>query len=90
MADLFISLCDVSTELIWQCGLVQMVESANLHSRESIKFGEPCNDRRDYWSWYPTAKQLARHICGGHLVECLHLKRSRNTEDLSHGSRDLP
>ena len=90
MADLFISLCDVSTKLIWQRGLVQMVESANFHSRESIKFGEPCNDRRDYWSCSSTTKQLAWHIYGGYLVECLHLRRSRHTKDLSHDSRDLP
>ena len=67
MVDLFISLCDVSTELIWQCGLVQMVESANLHSRKAIKFWEPCNNRRGYWSCSPAAEQPARHTYGLHL-----------------------
>ena len=46
MANLLISLCDVSAELVWQCGLVQVVEPADLHPREAVEFWKPCSERR--------------------------------------------
>ena len=39
-AYLFISRGDVSAELIRQCGLIEVIELANLHSREVVKFWE--------------------------------------------------
>ena len=56
MADLFISLCDVSVELVWQCSLIQVIKSADLHPRETIKFWETCSERGDN-NRHPSAKQ---------------------------------